>query len=193
MTTLSKDNFFFFYDDCSNIKILPNSLEHAYLAIIENDLDSSKQIFKNLDSARSKWGYSFVSILEGYVEAFPTFFGIRNFLEIDLEFLLKNEKITFVEQVLGALDFLSAINQESYKFAARVMYENKLYTAALKYMEKSKNIYYNDPELHFMLAKYYIQSNNTKEANFYINECLRLLPGYYPALLIKQKFEENTI
>ena len=190
MTSHSQNISFFFYNDCSNIKITPNSIEHAYCAILNDDLDSAYSIFNNIDSPRANWGISLVSILKGYVEVFPTFFGIRNFLEIDLDFLLKNNKISYVEQVLGALDFLSTINQETYKFAARVMIENKLYTAGLKYMEKSKNVYYNDPELHFMFAKYYENQQNFEEAEFYIEECLKQLPEYFPALVLKEKIEQ---
>ena len=121
---------------------------------------------------------------------YPTYFEIRNFLEIDLDFLLKNNKIDYVEQCLGALDILSSINQETYKFAARVMLENRLYSAALKYMEKSKQLYYNDPELHFMFARYYMDNLKYDEAYTYINECLKLLPTYYPARMMKEKIEE---
>ena len=70
------------------------------------------------------------------------------------------------------------------------MLENNLYSAAIKYLETSKQIYYNDPELHFMFAKYYMDITNYKEAQFYIDECLKLLPTYYPALMIKEKIEE---
>ena len=70
------------------------------------------------------------------------------------------------------------------------MFENKLYSSALKYMERSKNIYYNDPELHFMLTKYYINVNDYNEAYANIQECLRLLPDYYPALRLKQEIEQ---
>ena len=42
-----------------------------------------------------------------------------------------------------------------------------------------------------MYAKYYMDINNYANAYFYINECLKLLPGYYPAIVMKQKIEEN--
>ena len=189
MTNLNKGKFFFF-NKKSDLIINPGTLEHAYLAVLNDDLESAKLIFSKIDSPRAKWGWSFVEILQGFMTESPTYFGIRNFLEIDLDFLLKNEKINYVEQCLGALDILSLINQETYKFVSRVMLENKFYTSALKYMDKAKQIYYNDPELHFIYAKYYMHINKYSEANFYINECLNLLPGYYPALLIKQKIEE---
>jgi tetratricopeptide (TPR) repeat protein len=190
MKNLSKENFFFFSNDCSEFEIKPNSLCHAYLAILNDDLDAAEAVFSKLDSPRAKWGRILVTILKGYITELPSYFAIRNFLEIDLDFLLKNNKIDYVELCLGALDILSTINQETFKFAARVMLENKLYTSALKYMDRSKQIYYNDPELHFMYAKYYMDVNKFNDAYFYINECLKLLPDYYPAKLLKQKIEE---
>lgn len=190
MKGLNKENFFFFSDNCSEFTVEPNSLEHAYLAIINDDLASADAVFANLDSPRARWGRVLVSIIKGFMTTRPTYFEIRNFLEIDLDFLLKNNKIDYVEQCLGALEVLSAINQETYKFAARVMLENKLYSAALKYMDKSKQIYYNDPELHFMYAKYFMDTKHYSDAYFYINECLKLLPTYYPAIVMKQRIEE---
>lgn len=184
-------NINFFNNEYSQVCIVPGSLEHAYLAILNDDLNSAKQIFQQIDAPRAKWGSILVSIFEGYLEIYPTYFQIRNFLEIDLDFLLKNEKINYIEQLLGALDIFADINQEVYKFTARVMYENKFYSSALKYMEKSKKIHYKDPELHFMLARYYLKVHDINEAYFYIQECIKLLPDYYPAILLKEKIEET--
>ena len=72
------------------------------------------------------------------------------------------------------------------------MMENHFYRAGLKYMEKSKEIYYNDPELHFMYAKYYFDCGKYNEALFYIDECLKFIAGYYPALKLKRAIEENS-
>ena len=191
MLSLNKDNFFFFYDDCSCIKLIPDSLEHGYLAVLNDDLDVAAKNFSKIDSPRAKWAKILVSILNGVLEEYPTYFQVRNFLEIDLDLLLRNEKIHYVELLLGALEILSTVNQEVYKYAGRVMYVNKLYSAAIKYMNKSKKIYYNDAELHFMLAKYYLHVNDCELALFYIDECLKLIPDYYPAHLLKQKIEER--
>lgn len=193
MTNLNNNKFFFFYTDCSFVEILPNSLEHAYLAIINNDLSSAKEIFKTIDNPRAKWGGVLISVLNGYLDIFPTYFQIRNFMEIDLDFLIKNEKLDYVEQLLGALEIFCTINQEAYKFAARVMFENNLLSAAFNYMKKSKDVYYNDAELHFMLARYYISVHDYEKAYLCINECLNLIPDYYPALQYKQKIEEMSL
>ena len=100
MKGLNKEQFFFFYDDCSNLEITLNSLEHAYLYILNDDLDAALTVFQRLDSPRSNWGMVLISILKGFMTVYPTYFEIRNFLEIDLDFLLKNNKINYVEQCL---------------------------------------------------------------------------------------------
>ena len=182
---------FFFSKDKSEFN--PQSLEHAYLAILDDNLDAAIEIFKTIRSPRAEWGISLCEIIGGHIGKMPTYFQIRNFLEIDIDFLLKNEKINYVEMLLGSLDYLSCINQEVYKFAARVMLVNNLHKAAQKYMEKSKKILYTDPELHFMLAKLYIEYKNYKQAYHYINECLTILPNYYPAKTLKEEISQYLL
>ena len=180
----------FFFSSENDTTFKPRSIEHAYLCIINNDILQAQAVFESLESPRALWGKSLTDILSGYIERYPTYFEIRNFLEIDLDFLIKNEKIDYVESLLGSLEFLVEINQEAYKYVARVMYENKFYKSAREYMEKSKNIFYNDPELHFMFSKYYLNSHNYEEALYYINECLKILPDYFPAKKIKENISK---
>ena len=176
---------FFFQQQSNDLTFKSRSIEHAYLAILDDDLESAGAVFESIDSPRARWGTSLVQILNGFLERFPTYFEIRNFLEIDLDFLLKNEKISYVEQVLGSLDILSGINQEIYKYAARVMFENKFYNSAKDYLKKSQDIFYQDPELHFLYAKYYIREREYKKANSHLDECLKFIPDYYPAKKLK--------
>ena len=120
----------FFFDKRGSIPVAAKTIEAAYLSILNGDLVIAQRNFLAIDSPRAMWGVTLCDILKGQVNTFPTYFGIRNFLEIDLDFLLKNEKIDYVEQVLGSADFLSTINQEVYKYIARVMLENNFYNAA---------------------------------------------------------------
>ena len=180
----------FFFTENDEINFSPNSLEHAYFAILENDLISAQKVFRNLDSPRAKWGKVLTDILTGYIKTYPTYFEISNFLEIDLDFLIKNKKIDYVELVLGSLEVLHTINQETYKYVARVMMENRLYKAAREYLEKSKNAFYNDPELHFLFAKYYIIEREYEKADFYLDECLTILPDYYPAKRLQKELSK---
>ena len=189
---MGNNKLFFFYEN-PIMEIRPNSLEAAYLAVLNENLDIAKSIFDKIDSPRAIWGSILVGILEGYIKIYPTYFQIRNFLEIDLDLLLKNEKIPYVEQLIGSAKILTTVNAEIYKYIARTMYVNKLYAAAYKYMVKSKKIYYNDAELHFMLTKYFLHIKDYEQALFYVNECLKLIPDYYPALILKEEIDENFV
>lgn len=177
----------FFFTKDRDIFFKPGSIEHAYFALLNDDLETALTVFENIDSPRAKWGKVLVSILKGYLDIYPTYFEIRNFLEIDLDFLIKNKKIEYVELILGSLDILAGINQETYKYIARVMLENKLYKAAKSYLDKSKDIFYNDPELHFLFAKYYIKMKDYEQADFHLDECLNILPDYCPAHILQKE------
>lgn len=181
---------FFFQHQNNDLIFKSRSIEHAYIAILNNDIASAEAVFKSIDSPRANWGVSLVQIFNGFLERFPTYFEIRNFLEIDLDFLIKNDKIDYVESVLGALKILSEINQETYKYIARVMYENRFYKASKEYLEKSKSIMYHDPEMHFMFAKYYLNDRDYRNASHYVNECLKILPDYYPAKQLKKEISK---
>ena len=180
----------FFFDKSGSVSVLPKTVEAGYLSILNGDLTIALKNFSVVDSPRAKWGITLCEILSGQINNNPTYFGIRNFLEIDLDFLLKNEKIDYVEYILGASDFLSTINQEVYKYIARVMLENNFYNASLKYLEKSKSQFYRDAELHYLFAKYYFMHRDYESADYYINECASILPDYYPAHLFKESLQK---
>ena len=177
-----------FFFDCknNNYTFKPGDIEHAYLLVLQEDLVAAGKVFAQIDSPRAHWGITFTDILNGFLVRYPTYFEVRNFFEIDMDFLLKNEKIKYVEMMLGALDILSEITHEVYKYAARIMLENHLYNAAEKYLDKSKSMFYNDPELHFILAKNCLRKNLLEEADRYLKECLKIVPSYYPALKLKK-------
>jgi len=184
---------FFFYDNENEPIFKVNSIESAYLLLLNDELSSASEIFTIIDSPRSRWGKSLTEIISGYLKNYPTYFGIRNFLEIDLELLLRNNKIDYVEQVLGSLSILAEINTETYKYVSRVLMINNLYKAAEKYLMLAKNTMYNDPELHYLMTNYYLYNNDYKEADKCIKECLRILPDYYPALLLSKKIQLSLI
>lgn len=173
--------FFFNKSVLKDIEISPNSIEYGYKAILEDRLDDAKAAFEANDSPRGNWGCFLINVIKGYIPYNPSYMQINNFLEIDLDFLIKNEKIEYVEYILGSLDYLLLSNQLTYKYVARVMLENRLYKVAKDYLDKSKDMFYNDPELHFLYAKYYIKMRDYEKADYYLDECLNILPDYFPA------------
>ena len=110
----------FFFSNNYDTEFKPKSLEHAYLAIVNNDLATARVVFEGLDSPRAKWGKALVDILIGYIEKYPTYFEIRNFLEIDLDFLIKNKKwLSHLRQPLRFYTFFFISTADMMQAAAR--------------------------------------------------------------------------
>ena len=117
----------------------------------------------------------------------PTYLQVRNFLEIDIALLIKAGQIVAVENVINACDIFYQINQESYKFIARVMLNYNYPTVAKIFLAKGVEKCYYDPELHFLYGNYHLQYNNLLLARHEFETCLKVLPGYYPAKMMLDK------
>lgn len=180
-----------YFFDKKEIKTI--SVEQAYLAILKNDLDLALNMFFEKDCSRSRWGIVLVKTLKGENDVVPTYFEIRNFYEIDLDFFIKNKKFDYVDLLLNISSYWIEINQEIYKYIARVLFENKIDTLAVEYLEKSKNILYNDPEMHFMFAKYFLNIKEYENSYYHIKECLKVVPDYYPARKIFESASKHLV
>lgn len=158
-------------------------LEYAYCKLLEGDSDKAKseflKIYKN--DLRADWGRILIQFIQGYVSDVPSYFQIRNFLEIDLNLLIKAGQPDFVENIINGADIFYSINPESYKFIARVMLNNDFNDVALYYLNKAKDKFYQDPELHLMLATCFARNGEIMRAKASINDCLMILPEYFPA------------
>ena len=160
-------------------------LENAYYELLSDNIVKAKNLFeaaKNND-IRAHWGYFMISLIQQDISCHPSYFELRNFLEIDLNILIHYYKGEYVENIVRYADFMFTINPEVHKFIGRVFYNNNLQEQALFFLDRAKSYFYHDPELHYLLAYIYYNKNDIKEAEKYLNACLTILPGYYPCLL----------
>ena len=164
-------------------------LELAYFEILADNLQEAKKLFGLIkeQDIRAVWGEYFVSMLEINATTYPSYFELRNFLEIDLNILITNGKGTYVQNILGYADFMSKINPEVYKFIGRVFYNNGLKKEGMILFERAKDAFYNDPELHFLIARAYLDAGEREKALHYTRVCQRVLPEYYPAVKLEQQ------
>lgn len=164
-------------------------LENAYYELLSDNIVKAKNLFeaaKNND-IRAHWGYFMISLIQQDIREYPSYFELRNFLEIDLNILIHYYKGEYVENIVRYADFMFTINPEVHKFIGRVFYNNNLQEQALFFLDRAKSYFYHDPELHYLLAYIYYNKNDFKEAEKYLNACLTILPGYYPAkAMLKQ-------
>lgn len=164
-------------------------LEYAYCRLLSGDIDNAKQLFMRISSMehRADWATRLIQFIEGYVRQVPTYFQIRNFLEIDLNFLINAKRPEYVENIINGADIFYSVNQESYKFISRVMLNNDFHTVAQYYLLRAKDKFYNDPEMHLLLAQCYKKESKMDLAVESAQNCLKILPQYLPA----KKFLEN--
>lgn len=158
-------------------------LESGYCKLLSGKLEDALAIFKSLsdEDLRANWAVKLIGFINGRIVDLPSYFQIRNFLEIDLNLLIEAKKPEYIDNILGAADYLYEINPESYKFIARAMIYNNFHDVAFHYLKKAKEKFYYDPELHLMLANCYLKNNEKFLAKQSINNCLRILPNYFPA------------
>lgn len=163
-----------------------HKLEYGYCLILSGYLSDAERILRQVDSLRADWAVKLIPFMHGHVEILPSYFQIRNFLEIDINLLIKAKQADSVSYILGGADLFYSVNCESYKYIARVLLNNGFYDIAKDYLDNARNKTYNDPELHFMMSQYFIRTQQYDEALNSIKRCLQILPEYYPAKKIKE-------
>lgn len=164
-------------------------LEYGYCRLLSGDVDEALIAFnKILDyDFRADWAKKLIGLIKGNILSLPSYFQIRNFLEIDLNLLIKAGQAQFVENIINCADLLYEDNPESYKFIARVMLYNDFIEIALFYLEKAKDKFYYDPEMHVMLANCYLKVGKKAAAINSLNSCLKIMPEYLPAKKLLEK------
>ena len=186
-----KSNFFASkFNGCKEFFIENNCiLELGYYEILDENLNEAKKLFNEIkdEDIRAQWALFLISMMQDNVISYPTYFELRNFLEIDLNILIINYKGEYVQNVLKYADFLSKINPEVYKFFARVFYNNDFKKEGLQLLLKAKETFYVDPELHYLLACAYLNNGDKKQALYYSKTCQRILPEYFPAVNLEKK------
>lgn len=169
------------------------TLEQAYCELLENNPQNAKKLFSSIadKDIRAHWGVFFSGLIQGQIEGYPTYFQLRNFFEIDLNILFKYYKGEYIENAVTYADWLCTINPEIHKFIGRVFLYNNLEDYGMIFLNKAKDYFYNDPELHYLLAEAYYNQNNLKDCQKSIQNCLNVLPEYYPALALQKKLKIN--
>ena len=170
-------------------------VEFAYCELVLGRLDKAYKIFDKhcKENTRAYWGKFLLQMILNKVSIMPTYFEIRNFLEIDINILLTYKKYNYVEKIISFANFMSEYNPETYKYIGRVLWTNNFIKESLLFLEGGKNILYKDPELHYLLAYiYYYNNKDSSKALKSLNTALEILPRYFPACNLKQIITSRT-
>lgn len=160
-----------------------NKLEQAYCEIILDNLKGARRIFEKIEAQdiRAHWGLIMLDFIKGRISNYPTYFELRNFLEIDLNLLIMYCKGDYVEKIVRYADFMFTINPEVYKFIGRVFLNNDMKIQAMFFLKRAKDRFYQDPELHYIMAEIYYKDNDINLSKHALETCLNVLPEYAPA------------
>lgn len=164
-------------------------IEAGYCCIISDNLNKARELFLRASEydRRAAWGLLLLQMIEGKITIYPTYFEIRNFLEIDLNLLILYCKADYIEKIICYADFMTLYNPECYKFIGRAFWANNFIPAAMFFLRKAKDKMYNDPELHYLLAYiYYYNDNDIENCYKALKACLGILPEYAPAKALLQ-------
>lgn len=164
-------------------------LEYAYCNLISENLEDAQNIAHELiqSDIRAHWLLFLISLIKGEVSEYPTYFEIRNFLEIDLHILMTFFKGDYIEKILQYSNYMYSINPETYKFIGRFLYNSNMEEQAMYFLDKAKNFFYNDPELHYLLGYIYYNKGKFPTAKKHLQNCLNILPNYFPAVNLISK------
>lgn len=164
-------------------------LESGYCELLNDNLENAKKLFLLIKAQdiRANWALFMISLIENNVKEYPSYFMLRNFLEIDLDMLIHYYKGDYVQKIIRFSDYMFSINPEVYKFIGRVFYNNNLEEQANFMLNRAKSYFYHDPELHYLFAYIHYKKGDFLNASKYVESCLKVLPQYYPAKALKEK------
>lgn len=170
-------------------------LENAYYELLSENLEKAKNLFRAIknNDIRAHWADFMISLIEENIKEYPSYFELRNFLEIDLNILLTYFKGNYVEKIIRYCDFLFTINPEVHKYIGRVFYNNGYFEQGMFFLDRAKNYFYHDPELHYLLAYIYYNNNDFAQAQKALDDCLSILPKYFPAENLLKQIQEKII
>ena len=171
-------------DDCQQFFVKNGyMLELAYAKLLCEDVEGAKKLFSAIENndIRAHWALFMISLIEGEAQEYPSYFELRNFLEIDLNILITYYKGDYVEKIIRYADYMYTINPEVHKFIGRVLYNNGLVEQGLFFLNRAKSYFYHDPELHYLLGYIYFSQGKLDEAQKALENGLRILPEYYPS------------
>ena len=74
---------------------------------------------------------------------------------------------------------------------AAVFYNNGYLEQGMFFLDRAKSYFYHDPELHYLLAYIYYNNNQIEKAQKALEDCIKILPDYFPAESLLKKIKSE--
>ena len=156
---------------CAHCKFLMGEIEEARIL---------STLIKDT-SPTADWLLCITNLLCNDYSRYPTYFQIRNFYEQDLELLFLYKQTETIKKIISLNQYFETFNREIYKYSARVLGNNNHYQEAKQLLRKSLEIYFKDPETHYMLGEIYEKEYNKEQAIKSYKKAIEVNKEYMPA------------
>ena len=155
----------------------------AYCKFLKGEFAEGYKILSDIKEQSSfcHWLICIIEIFLNKKENIPTYFQIRNYYEQDIEMLFLYKRDKEIGNILNFSQYISNFNMEIFKYNGRIMLNHGFNEIAERFLKKSLDVCYNDPETHYLLGELYIKTNRIQLAKESFNKCIKVNNGYYPA------------
>jgi len=191
---------FAFYENKNYMEAVKiyNELNMPYHAgfceLLLGNKDKTRELWFNApESSAICWGKSLIDLIEIKIGLVPTFLQVRNFLERDLTYFIRADKVNYAENVIQCNNFLSDINPEANKFIGKALMNSGFQNLAVTFFLKSQEMIPTDPEIYYYLAQYTYQVGALDETKRMLKQCLDLNITYTPAKILLDKIGNEMI
>ena len=161
-----------------------NIYGYCYCNFLTGKINEAKTILNLVkeSSPAVNWLICIINLIENNYNQTPTYFQIRNYYEQDLNMLFFYNKTEYIKKLLLENSYLEYFNREVYKYSGRVLLNNDRCEEAKQYLKKSLDIFYKDPETHYMLGELYEKERNFNLAQKAYKIANEVNKGYFPAI-----------
>jgi len=154
----------------------------GYCALLQgNEAETEKLWHMAADSPALRWGKCMLDYIKLRSGPIPSYFQIRNHLEVDISYFIKANKIRYAENLMKYDYVFISVNLETYKLIGRALLSHGFLNVARKYFIKSLGVEPKDAETYFYLAKYDFQVGAYGEAKSNLERCIELNKNHLPA------------
>jgi len=117
----------------------------------------------------------------------PSYLQIRNFLEMDISYFIRANKLSYAENIIKNDELFISINLESHKLIGRALLNNGFLNMAKKFLLKSLKIIDEDSENYYHMAQYYYAVGAYQDCTKMLETCIDLNSNYIPAIELLDK------
>jgi len=167
-----------------NTYIKANNLPGVTLSfILQKEIQKAKEVLVNTPDSPAKFWCEFLTELfaeEESIQKWPSFFEIRNFLELTVYLLLRSNNQKYIDLFIKNLNKLLDKNLDSEKFIGYAYFHFGDLDNALSLLNNSikRNSY--DGEIFFVLGQLYLKKGSPYDSLAMLENAQLLLPEHTP-------------